>query len=283
MFYDKLNITPEEHPVLLTEAPLNPKPNREKIAQVMFEIFNTPAMYVAIQDVLAVYAFGCSIGIAVESGDGVTHTLPVYEGYSVLHAILRLDLAGRDLTDYLMRLLAEKGYSFSTTAEREIKEKLCCVASDFDPNVQTPSSSSNAEKCYQLPDGQVITIGSEQSCCPEALFHPSLLGMESFGIHELCYNSIMKCDVDTRKNFYYNIALSGGNTMFPGIAERMQTEITSWTSNATRARVYARPERKHSVWIGGSILASLSTFQQMWISKQEYDECGPAIVHRKCF
>ena len=139
------------------------------------------------------------------------------------------------------------------------------------------------ENSYKLPDSQVITIENEQFPCLEALFQPSLLGMNLFGIHEPSYNSIMKCDVDTSKNFYCNIALHGGNTMFPGIAERMQKEITTLTSNTTRVRVYAPPECKYSVWIGGSILASLSTFQQSWISKQEYDESGPAIVHRKCF
>jgi len=249
---------------LLTEAPLNPKANREKMTQVMFEAFNTPVMFVAIQGVLTFYASGRSIGIAFESGDGLSHTLPVYEGYTIPYAILRLDLAGHNLTNYLVRLLAEKGYSFSTTGEREIvheiKEKVCYVASDFDCWKQAPSSSSNIEKCYQLPDGQMIMIGNEQFCCPEALFHPSLLGMESFSIHELCYNSIMKCDVDTRKSIYCNIALSGGNTMFPGIAERMQNEITTLTSNTARVRVHTRPQRKYSVWIGGSILASLSTY-----------------------
>ena len=107
--------------------------------------------------------------------------------------------------------------------------------------------------------------------------------MNSLGIHGLCYNAIMKCDVDTRKDFYCNIVLSGGNTMFPGITERIQKEIVTLTLNTARVRVCARPQRKYSVWIGGSILASMSTFQQMWISKQEYNESGPAIVHHKCF
>ena len=160
---------------------------------------------------------------------------------------------------------------------------MCYIASNLDPKLQSPSVSSDTEKYYQLPDGQLITVRDEQFHCPEALFQPSLLGIKTIGIHELCYNSIMQCDVDTRQNFYCNIALSGGNTLFPGIAERMQKEIIALTSNTARARVHAPPERKYSVWIGGSILASLSTFQQMWITKQEYNEYGPAIVHHKCF
>jgi len=138
-------------------------------------------------------------------------------------------------------------------------------------------------KQYEMPDGQVITVGSERFRTPEVLFQPSFLGSESVGIHETTYNSIMKCDVDIRKDLYANTVLSGGTTMFPGIADRMQKEISALAPSTMKIKIIATPERKYSVWIGGSILASLSTFQQMWISKQEYDESGPSIVHRKCF
>jgi hypothetical protein len=141
-------------------------------------------------------------------------------------------------------------------------------------------SSSSIEKSYELPDGQVITVGNERFRCAEVLFSPSFLGLESYGIHEMIFNSIYKCDPSIRRDMYNNIVLAGGSSLFPGIAERLQKELTALAPSTCKIKIVAPPERKYSTWIGGSIIASLLR-QSGWISKEEYDENGPVISHIK--
>lgn len=272
---------------MLTEAPLNPKQNRERMTQIHFETFSVPAMYVQIQAVLSLYASGRTTGNVFDSGDGVSHTVPVYEGYALPHAIKRLDLAGRDLTEWMMKCLMEKGYTFTTTAEREIvrdvKEKLSYIAIDYDEELKKSKGSADLAKDYELPDGNIIQVDVARFKCPEALYQPSMIGKEADGIHQTCFQTIMACDVDIRKDLYQNIVCSGGSTMFEGMAERLGKEITALAPPTMTVKIIAPPERKYSVWIGGSILSALGTFQSMWITKAEYEDAGPSIVHRKCF
>ena len=285
--YDLLRVAPEEHPVLLTEAPMNPKRNREKTIEMMFEKFKVPSTYISIQAILSLYASGRTTGLVLDSGDGVTHAVPVFEGYCVPKAIIRLDLAGRDLTNHLKDTLSERGYKFRTTAEREIvrdiKEKLCYVAEDYETELIKSKKDSSLEKSYMLPDGNKVIIGSERFRVPEGLFQPSLIGMEVSGIQDVVYDCVNKCDIDIRKILFENIVLSGGTTMLPGIDTRLQSDLKSMVPELIVPNVSAPPERKYSVWIGGSILSSLPSFEDMWITKTEYEEYGPSIVHKKCF
>ncbi|XP_017078988.1 actin-like protein 53D [Drosophila eugracilis] len=289
--YEQLRVDPMDLPALLTEAPLNPKKNREKMTEIMFEQFSVPAFYVAIQAVLSLYATGRTVGFVVDSGDGVTHTVPIYEGFALSHACVRVDLAGRDLTDYLCKLLLEKGLKMNTSAEREIvrdiKEKLCYVSMNYDQemNLQLEDfkREEQQEDTYELPDGQKIQLGSERFRCPEALFQPNLLGQEVMGIHKATQHSINNCDMDLRKDLYANIVLSGGTSMFRNIEHRFLQELNKMTPASIRIRINASPDRRFSVWTGGSVLSSLTSFQNTWIDSREYEEVGPTIVHRKCF
>lgn len=282
-FFNELRVAPSEQPVLCTEAPLNPKKNREMMCQIMFETFKVQKWYVQIQAVLSLYASGRTSGLVLDSGDGVSHVVPIYEGYSLPHAVMRLDLAGRDITRYLSKILTETGMSLQTSAELEIarciKEKLCYVSLDYDNEL----ANNKEEVDYVMPDEQILKVGSQRFRAPEILFQPKLNGLESAGVHRSIYDSIQKCDIDIRKELYGSIVLSGGTTCYENIAERIQNEVGKLAPAAITVKVVAPAERKYSVWIGGSILSSLSTFQSLWVTKEEYQETGVDIVHRRCF
>jgi len=285
--YSELRVSPEEHPILMTEASLNPKQNREKMTQIMFESFNVPCLFVNVQAVLALYSSGRTSGVVLDSGDGVSHTVPIYEGFAIPNAIQKILLAGTDLTAYLREILKDRGLYFTTPAEleivRDIKESMTYVVGDFQEAMKDAEESHSCERNYELPDGRKILIGNECFRCPEILFNPRLANHDIEGVHKYCFDSVMKVDADIRKDLFANIILSGGSTLFEGMAQRMWHEMHNLAPTNNRIKVLAPPERKYSVWLGGSILASLSTFQTMWITKTEYDESGPSIIHRKCF
>ena len=283
-FHNELRIDPAAQPVMLIDSALNVKANREKMVKIMFETFKVPALYVATAPALSLYESGRSTGIVLDCGYGVGQIVPIYKGQVLSNAISRLDLTGSDLTNYLMKLLMERGYSFTTSAEREIvrdiKEKLCYVALDFNIEMQTASNSSELEKNYELPDGGVITVNDERFRCPEILFQPSLIGLDSKGIHVAIYESIMKCDVSVREDLYANIVLSGGTTLFNGIRDRLGIEITSLAPLIMAVKIIY--SRQYSAWLGGSLLASSDDFEGRWVTKEEYAKNGYSIVHSKC-
>ncbi|CAK9299403.1 unnamed protein product [Gordionus sp. m RMFG-2023] len=280
---EQLQITSEEHPILLTEAPLNPQKNREKAAEIFFETFNVPALFISIQAVLSLYSSGRTTGVVIDSGDGVTHVVPIYEGFAMPHSIFRSEIAGRDITRYLRQLLRKEGLNFHTSSEMEvvknIKEKICYLA--LSPQQEEKINTIKAQ--YLLPDGNTIEVGPSRYRAPELLFKPELLGEEYPGIHELLIYSIQKSDLDLRKLLYQNIVLSGGSTLFKGFGERLFNEVKSMAPKDVKIRISAPKERLYSTWIGGSILASLDTFKKIWITKREYLAEGERILHKKTF
>lgn len=280
---DQLQTFSEEHPVLLTEAPLNPRKNREKAAEIFFETFNVPALYMSMQAVLSLYASGRTTGVVLDVGDGVAHSVPIYEGYAMPHSIMRVDVAGRDVTRYLRLLLRKEGYDFHTSAElevvRTIKEKACYLS--INPLKEESMETEKAQ--YTLPDGSCIEIGPARYRAPEVLFKPDLIGEECEGLHQILTFSIQKSDMDLRRTLFSNIVLSGGSTLFKGFGDRLLSEVKKQAPKDIKIRISAPQERLYSTWIGGSILAGLDSFKKMWVSKREYNEEGTKAVHRKTF
>lgn len=281
--YKQLNAKVDEHPVLLTESPLNPRRNRERIAEIFFETFRAPAIFFAPQAVLSLYASGRTTGVALDVGEGLTHAIPVYEGFALPHSIVRSDIAGKDVTDHLQLLLRRSGLAFRTSAENDLvktmKEEICYVASE--PSKEEDNVTNIQPAKYQLPDGQVVSLGAERFRAPEVLFRPDLVGSEEIGVADVLTNSVMKSDLDFRSTLFEQVVLAGGSTLIPGFGERFLQEVRQRAPAHTRIRIFSPPERINSAWIGGSILASLATFKNMWVSRADYEENGSSQLHRK--
>lgn len=282
--FESLGIDTNQHCMLLTEAPRNPLINRSTLTQMLFETYQVPAMYVAVQAELVLKTAGRTNGLVVDSGDGVTHLVPICEGLVLTHAIKRLDFAGRNLTEYLIRLLCEKGYSFMTSAEheiaREIKENFCFVAQNFDEELLRAQNTRATDRQFHLPDGSLMTFSSERFRCPEALFNP-LMGFEARGIHEQVYETIQKCAVNLRRQLYGSVVLSGGSTLYPGFGERLHNEIAALAPLGIEVNILSLQNRRFAVWHGGAELVLEPEFQNEWITSATYNEIGSSCTRRQ--
>ncbi|XP_076314218.1 actin-related protein 2 isoform X1 [Tachypleus tridentatus] len=292
----KMSLNPRECKVLLTEPPMNPVKNREKMIEVMFEKYQFAGTYVAIQAVLTLYAQGLLTGVVVDSGDGVTHICPVYEGFALPHLTRRLDIAGRDITRYLIKLLLLRGYAFNHTADfetvRMIKEKLCYIGYNIEQEQKLALETTFLVESYTLPDGRVIKMGGERFEAPEALFQPHLVNIEGQGIAELVFNTIQAADIDIRPDLYKHIVLSGGSTMYPGLPSRLEREIKQLYLERVlkgdteklskfKIRIEDPPRRKDMVFIGGAVLADVMKDKDtFWMSREEYQEKGLKVLEK---
>jgi len=326
----RTSVPSEQQSVILTEKLTNPKANREKATQIMFETFNVAALYLAIDAVLALQTTGKVNGLVVDSGDGGTVTVPIWEGYALREHVCTSSVAGRDISYLTVRLLCEKGWSFTSNVHGgtdfivDIKEKLSYVAVDFEAELKR--TKEEVEVDYEFPDGQSAKFGAERFRWTESLFNPKLMKKETEedGLSNMIYKSIMQSDADLREDLLGNIVLNGGNMMFKGIEQRIYRDLTRSVGpmvpfagivkgyfrqkhdvnvsddvaglthrycgieevygGGTEIKIVDNKDiRKYAAWVGGSIWGSLSSNLESFISRDEYDDYGPGIVHRRCF
>jgi len=252
---------------------------------------------VQVQAMLVLYAQGLLSGVVVDSGDGVTHIVPVWEGIVPPTLIKRLNVAGRHITRYLIKLLQVRGYAFNRTSDfetvRQIKEQLCYVGYDLEVEKKLALETCVLVKEYKLPDGRVIKLAQERYEAAEVLFQPHLIDVESVGVHEQLFGMINEADIDLRSAFYQHIVLSGGSTMYPGLPSRLEKEIRQLYLDRVlkgkeeglskfKLRIEDPPRRKHMVFLGGSVLADIMKDRpEFWISKKEWEEQGDRIIGKK--
>mmetsp|Transcript_10542 Transcript_10542/g.24970 ORF Transcript_10542/g.24970 Transcript_10542/m.24970 type:complete len:395 (+) Transcript_10542:207-1391(+) len=289
--FDKMKVSDfSQRKILLTEPPMNPKQNRQKLMEVMFEKYGFEGVNISVQAVLTLYAQGLMTGVVVDSGDGVTHIIPVYEGFMMPNLTRRMNLAGRNITEYMIKLLLHRGYAFNRTADfetvRQIKESLAYVAFDPKQDQKLAEETTVLVKAYTLPDGRVIKVGQERFQCAEVLFQPHLVDADGKGIAEELFNCIQSADRDLRPDFYKHVVLSGGTTMFPGLPSRLDKELRALhtkhvcngdaeQSKKVKMHIEDPPRRKHMVFLGGAVLADIMKDKdEFWALKSDYLEQG---------
>ncbi|CAM8977114.1 unnamed protein product [Rhodiola kirilowii] len=327
-FRECLLIDPVEHPMLLAEPCFNTQQHRERAAELMFEKYKVPALFLAKNAVLTSFASGRATSLVVDCGGGSTTVAPVQDGYVLQKGVVSSPIGGEFLTDCMLKSLETKGikirprYSFkrkeirpgefqtvdldfpnTTESYRLFSQRVIvsdikeCVCRAPDTPYDDKSYSNIPMSSYELPDGQTIEVGADRFKIPDVLFNPSLVqtipGVENAseislsvrGLTQMVMDSISKCDVDIRRELYSSILLAGGTSSMNQLKERLEKDLLEESPQAARVKVLASgntTERRFSVWIGGSILASLGSFQQMWFSKSEYEEHGAAYIQRKC-
>ncbi|GCB62847.1 actin-like isoform X2 [Scyliorhinus torazame] len=286
-FENELRVDIQEHPIVLTEPPNNPQQNKERTTEILFETFQVPSLFLGIQAVLALHSTGKVTGTVIDSGSAVTHVVPIFEGGALENITQRVYLGGQDLTEYMMRSLTENNsWSFTSKAGldiiRNIKEKFCYIALNFEAELENfKNNSEEIKEEYELPDGQKMIITNQKFICPEVIFKPFILGKDIQNLPALGHSVIERCSEETRNDMYANIVLAGGNSMFRNMEERLQQEMTNLAKPGTKVKVHAPPNRNYLSWKGAAILSGLSNFHQMCVTRQDFEEFGTTVLHRK--
>ena len=274
----------KEHPLLITEPLNNKYSNSESISQILFEKMNIPALIFAKQPLLSLISTGYSTGIVLESGSDITQSCVSYEGYLIENSCLRFDYGGKDVSNTLNILLKQRNSDINyinffddIKVLNDIKEKQCYIKTLKDDNEDFVSIHSE----YILPDGSKLNLQDEKILAPEILFNNKLIFQEYFPFHEMVINSIDKCDVNIKGKLYKTIVMSGGNTKFKGIEEKMKTNLSYLIPRGVDIKLRIQENPELNCWNGGNIVASLSTFNKMLVYKKEWEECGKNIIHVK--
>ncbi len=266
--------------VVLTQPSYHPLANSETLAQLMFESFDSGSLAFVTQGSCALYASGRTTGVVLESGEGITQVLPIFDSMIVTTGGNRINFGGKEVTDHFSRILFEKGYCFTGPADRftvqRMKEELCIVSGDYSADL---AKAEEELEDFELPDGQMIGVGKERFRASEILFNPGILHSELPSLAEFVSTSVKACGIDVRPHLLGNIVLSGGNTLFGGFAERLKEDVLKSFPGFGGVKVIDSPDRKFGVWVGASVLAGLSSFSESVITKDVYDENGPSIVH----
>jgi len=318
--YQFLSCDPEEHYMLLTEPPLNTPENREFTAEIMFETFNVPALYIAVQAVLALCASlltkqdkggktNSVTGTVIDSGDGVTHIIPVVEGYVIGSCIKHIPLAGRKVTDFIVSMLRDRNETFppddALTIAKKIKESYCYVCPDLVKEYLKYDTDPTRFRVYKGTNTKTnqpytVDVGYERFLGPEVFFSPEIFDANfTMSLPALVDQTIQACPIDTRRGLYNYITLSGGSTMFKHFVNRLQRYVKKYCDdryNETKkrfptldvkkvdAKVITHPFQRFAVWFGGSMLASQPEFLGYFHTKAEYAEQGPRIArHNQIF
>ena len=273
----------KEHPLLITEPINNKLSNSEKISEILFEKMNISSLIFAKQPLLSLISTGYSTGVVLESGSDITQSCVSYEGYLIENSFYRFDYGGRDVSGILKILLKQNNPKFNSNildnnkVLNEIKENQCYIKTLKDENEDFVSIPSE----YILPDGGKLVLNDEKILAPEILFNNKLIFGEYLTFHEMVINSINKVDINIKNKLYKTIILSGGNTKFKGIEDKMKTNLSYLIPRGVDIKITTQINPELNCWNGGNIIASLNTFNKMLVNKKEWDECGKNIIHIK--